>query len=249
MRKSKKKRQSKGEPKIATTTEEGQGTHQQSVAPSNPDALSRAAPKSKKSASPSSDEVRRRIAAGHRHGSRRPLELLARAEADLESHSAALANFSSPERERRGSDLLSYQLSRAVNTNSVPNVMAPNLKADTVALFSALNSRDPVESIFNRLVVAMTNSVMECHVRAVQTSNLSALDTNLRLATKGTRAIIDLVEARERRRSPKNIVVGNFNVNAGGQAMVGNFKMPPKDRSKRQTRTGSSFGDNQETGD
>src|SRR5262249_12206817 len=93
------------------------------------------------------------------------------------------------------------------------------------------------------LLVAMNNSVMECHARAARTDNPRVVDTNLRHAIKGTRAVIDLVEARERRRNPKNIIE-NLNVNSGGKAIVANFET---NRPERKTPTGSSLGDDEET--
>jgi hypothetical protein len=49
----------------------------------------------------------------------------------------------------------------------------------------------------------------------------------------GTKSLIQLVEARERRRSPKQVTVGQVNVEAGGRAIVGNVeaakeKTPPR---------------------
>jgi len=123
--------------------------------------------------------------------------------------------------------------------------MAPNLRGDTVRLFSALKSRDAIESILNRLLVAMNNSVMECHARAARTDNPKVVDTNLRHAIKGTRAIVDLVEARERRRSPTNVTVERVNVNAGGRAMVGNFEI--RKEPKRESTPIPPPADNQET--
>jgi len=117
-----------------------------------------------------------------------------------------------------------------------------------VALFSALKSKDPIESILNRILVATNNSVMKCYARAVNSGNPKMFDIYLRHATKGTRAIIDIVETLERRRGPKGVVVEKFSVNAGGKAMVGNFEVV-NERSDRKSPTGSPPGDNEETED
>ena len=94
--------------------------------------------------------------------------------------------------------------------------------AETMALYTALQSGDPIDSILNRLIVAMTNTVMQSHGRALETRNPQAIDINLRHAVKGTKAVIELIEAKTRRRGSNQITVGKVNVEAGGQAIVGN---------------------------
>jgi hypothetical protein len=186
---------------------------------------------------PSPDEVKARLEAARQRGPSRPLYALAKAEADLNTRSAALAQLSGPEKKRP--DLLIHQLTSTVNTSYVPRVIAPKLRNDTVALYSDLHSSDPIESILDRLTVATLNNVMACHARAARTENLKAIDVNLRQAAKGTRVVIDLIEARARRRGPQKVRVGNVNVKAGGQAIVGNVEAP-KNRSKTKTRNDSS---------
>jgi hypothetical protein len=163
----------------------------------------------------------------------RPLRRLANAEAELQARSAALAKLSSMAKEP-DKDLLTRQLLRTVNTSYVPHSMAPKLGNDAIALYASLQSRNPVESILNRLLVGMTNSVMHCHARAAATHDLKAIDISLRHAEKGTRVIVELVKARKRRRSSKKVTVGKVNVNAGGQAIVGNVETR-KRRSQNET--------------
>lgn len=198
-------------------------------------------PDVKACASPSLDEVKDRIVAARRRGPDRPLGHLAWVEDDLHARSAALTKLSSPQQKQPDKDLLVHQLTRSINTSYVPKTMAPQLRGDVVALHSALQSSDPTDSILNRLTVAMTNSVMDCHARAAQTSNPKAIDTNLRHAVKGTKAVIDLVEARERRRGPKQIMVGKVNVEAGGQAIVGNVETPNQRHPEKETRSHPSL--------
>jgi hypothetical protein len=200
-------------------------------------------------ASPSLDEVKDRLIAARRRGPDRPLGHLAWAEDELHARSAALTKLSSPTQKRPDTDLLVYQLTRTVNTSHVPKTMAPKLRGDAVALYSALKSSDPTDSILNRLTVAMVNSVMDCHARAAQTSNPQAIDTNLRHAVKGTNAVIDLVEAQARRRGPKQIMVGKVNVEAGGQAIVGNVETQKQRPLEKENRPDPSFDNDEETGD
>jgi hypothetical protein len=203
----------------------------------------------KASASPSPDEVKDRLIAARRRGPDRPLGHLAWAEDDLHARSAALTKLSSPQQKQPDKGLLVHQLTRAVNTSHVPKTMAPKLRSDAVALYSALQSSDPTDSILNRLTVAMTNSVMDCHARAAQAGNPQAIDTNLRHAVKGTNAVIDLVEARERRRGPKQITVGKVNVEAGGQAIVGNVETRKQRPLEKENRPDPSLANDEETGD
>jgi hypothetical protein len=105
-------------------------------------------------------------------------------------------------------------------------------------LYSALDSSDPIESILDRHIVALSNSAMECQARAGLTSNPKALDINLRHAAKMTLALVHVIEARERRRRPKQVVVGNVNVEAGGQAIVGTIEAH-KSRARSEDDDGS----------
>jgi hypothetical protein len=66
---------------------------------------------------------------------------------------------------------------------------------------------------------------------------------------KGTNAVIDLVEAQARRRGPKQIMVGKVNVEAGGQAIVGNVETPKQQRSDKETRPDPSLNPDEKTGD
>jgi hypothetical protein len=179
------------------------------------------------------EDVRARMKADRYYGSR-PLQYLVNVEAELHARSAALAKLSSPVPKHPDKVLLTHQLVRTVNTNYVPHSMAPQLRSDAIALYASLQSRNPIESIENRLLVGMLNSVMHCHARAAATANLKAIDISLRHAEKGTRVIAELLRARKRRRSSKKVTVGEVNVNAGGQAIVGNVEARKK-RSQNQT--------------
>jgi len=243
----------------ATETAQAHASHEPSFQQPNSDARTdlpnRQRRDAKAGASPSLHEVKARIVAARGRGPSRPLDALVAAEADLHARSAALARLSTPTKKRPDTDLLIHQLTTTVDTRNAGMKLAPKLRNDAVALYSALQSSDPVASIFDRLLVSMTITVMACHARAARTGDPKAIDVNLRHAVKGTAVIIDLVDARTRRRSsPKNITVGNVNVKAGGQAIVGNV-VTPKNRSENKTRTDasldtdSSLDNDEETGD
>ena len=196
-------------------------------------------------ASPSSDEVKARMVAARHSGPSRPLERLAQAEIDLHIRSEASAKLSIREQKRPDKDLLVSQLTRTVNTSFLGRAMAPKLRNDAVALYSALQPRDPIESILDRLLVAASIGAMHCYARAAATNDAKAIDINLRHAEKGTRVVIDVVEALAKRRSPKNSAVGNVNVEAGGQAIVGNVEIQKHRRSRDETRGGSSLDEDE----
>ena len=184
-------------------------------------------------ASPSLEEVKDRIKAARRRGPSRPLAALSKAEADLETRSEALLALSTSRQKTPDEDLLIHQLSQAVNTSDASRTTAPKLRRDTISLFSSLDSNDPIESILDRHIVAMSVSAMHCQARAAFAGNPKALDTYLRHFEKMTKVLIELVEARERRRRPKQVVVGNVNVEAGGQAIVGNVE-PQSQRTRHR---------------
>jgi len=166
-------------------------------------------------------EAKERMIAARKSGPSHPLAALVKAEADLETRSAALQALSAPKQKRPDKDLLIHQLTHAVNTSGASLTIAPKLRRDTISLFSALDSSDPIESILDRHIVAVSIGAMQCHARAASSSNPKALDVHLRHSEKMTKVLIELVEARERRGRPKQVVVGNVNVEAGGQAIVG----------------------------
>lgn len=166
-------------------------------------------------------QAKLRLQEARRSGNDRPLAQLVHAETELKNRSQALQAISAPKQKKPDKDLLMYQLAHSVNASRTNRTFASKIKRDTMRLYSALDSSDTLESILDRNIVALSNSAMECHTRAALTSKPQALDINLRHAAKMTMALTRLVELRERRRRPKQIVVGNVNVEAGGQAIVG----------------------------
>jgi hypothetical protein len=129
--------------------------------------------------------------------------------------------------------LLVHQIMLSTNPSNLPLVEKPEMRREAIALYSALQPEDATDSIFVRLMVAMTSNVMECHARLAERRDPKVADLYFRHAVKGTMAIIELSEARERRRCPKQIMVGQVNVEAGGQAIVGNVETPQRRRSKK----------------
>ena len=107
------------------------------------------------------------------------------------------------------------------------------LNKEVLALYAALGSKDPVESILNRLLVSSMCQAMTCHQRTNMMRNPKALETNLRFAEKFTRLTMDIINARENRHPSKNIRIGTVNVETGGQAIVGNLENQIQGRDDR----------------
>ena len=168
---------------------------------------------------------------GRRSRNDRPLAQLNKAEIELEQSSQALQVLSEPKQKKLDKHLVAYQLAHSVNTTRTSRTVASRIKHDVMRQYTALDSSDAVEAILNRNIVALSNGALESHARAAVTSNPKALDLNLRHATKMALAAAHLVEVLERRRRPKQLVVSNVNVEAGGQAIVGTVeahKSPPR---------------------
>jgi hypothetical protein len=102
-------------------------------------------------------------------------------------------------------------------------------------LYTALQSTDATDSILNRVTVVLLNTLMECKTRLAHTIDPKTVDIYLRHFEKITRTLIDAIEARERRRRPKQVKVGKVNVEAGGQAIVGNVQNPSRRRAEAET--------------
>ena len=174
-----------------------------------------------KSYAPSAEDVKDRLRAARRSGPDRPFYQLAAAEAALNTRSAALTKLSSVSLPDK--DLLAHQLSRSVDTSGVPRTLEPKLRRDVLQLYLALGSKNPTESILDRLTVAAANNALNSYARAA-TANPKALDIHLRHAAKGTQLVINLVEAKSRLRDRNRRTVRNLKIEAGGRTTVGNGK-------------------------
>jgi hypothetical protein len=120
-----------------------------------------------------------------------------------------------------------HQLTSIKSAGFVPKTVAPKLQQETVALYRDLETDGPIDSLLGRIFVGLGNSVMAALARAGNTQNPKALEVNLRHAEKGARVAIDLAETLRHRARSKNVTVGRVNVEAGGQAIVGNVENKP----------------------
>ena len=185
-----------------------------------------------RSSCPSPHEVIARILAERRRGLDRPLGMLARREAELHAQAAAVQTFENPLHKRNPDrKLLLHQVQMATNPSGVTWFERPQMRREAVALCAALRAEDPTDSIIIRQIVAVNNTAMECFARAAEFKDPKYTDVYLRHAERCSMLSIALIEARDRRRNPKQVLVGNVNVGAGGQAIVGNVAAPSQSRA------------------
>ena len=122
--------------------------------------------------------------------------------------------------------LVAHQVTASVNVPAGANYAQEwELRSDAVALYSAIEPRDALESVLARLVVGVGNGVMDCLSRSARNGDwLKSRDVNLRHAIKGSLAVTEMVKAidNHRGRDRQTVTVGQVNVQSGGQAIVGN---------------------------
>jgi hypothetical protein len=170
-------------------------------------------------------EGKQRITRERQRGADRPLGVLKNTEVRLKERDETLQILSAPKPKGQGNDLLMYQIDRALNMGCSGNTFTQRIRRDNFALYASLDSSDPI-SILNRHIVVVSHAAMECQQQFVYASNPQKFDVYARHTEKMTQVLLQLIEARERRRRPKQVVVGNVKVEAGGQAIVGTVEAP-----------------------
>jgi hypothetical protein len=183
------------------------------------------------------DEYRRRPWIS-RQGPPSPLAVLAAREVELHAVPAAIAKLSDFNERRPDPNLRVYQLANSVDTSFASRERGKELKADAIRLYASLRSRDPLESMLDRLIVATHNAAMNCFGRAAITSNTHAQQVNLRYGTKSADTFGDLMKLRDARRgeSRESITVGDVKVEAGGQAIVGKVEINDRVKESSEVR-------------
>jgi hypothetical protein len=111
----------------------------------------------------------------------------------------------------------------------------------TYELYQRLAPRDAQDSILSLLEVSVTNASLDCLALAarVPPDNLPVRELNLRWGLKAAEVVAQLIKAQDDRHRDKSdkMTVGAVNVEAGGQAIVGNVKsgrdsVPTKDEKE-----------------
>jgi hypothetical protein len=94
-------------------------------------------------------------------------------------------------------------------------------------LYLALEPKDAAAAMRAALTVGVTTATMDCLGEAARMKAFpAARDMALKQAFSGAKVASDLLETleRHRRQDPKGVSVGNVNVEAGGQAIVGHVE-------------------------
>jgi hypothetical protein len=160
----------------------------------------------------------------------RPIGKLAHAENELENYSEAMKALDAPKRKQPDRHLVSYQPRQSLVTSRTSLTYSRMIRREMLQLYAALESRDAIESILDRQIVALSNVALECQARAACSGNPKVLDLYLRHAGKLNQVLVNLIETRERRRRSQQVVVGNVKVEAGGQAIVGSVEAQKRRR-------------------
>ena len=153
----------------------------------------------------------------------RPLAKLAAKEAELSETSTARAHLLAVHNQAADPTLLAYQISASVNTPHASNHLAKQMRADARRLYAALQSEDPVESIIDRLLVALTNASMGSLQRAAHPGNDKVRQVELRSGMKGAEVVVNLIKLRDGRRGAgqQNVTVGSLKVEQAVKPSLG----------------------------
>lgn len=145
-----------------------------------------------------------------------------------------------PEPAPREDLLLATQLVRSTPVTTLPIENANGvLQENVLDLYRWLAPRNAVESILVRHIVILSNAALEWYAKVAETTDLVAQELYIKYATKCSALLNRLIEtlARLRGEIGPDVNVGNVNVEAGGQAIVGPVKM-----GERTTRCEESGG-------
>jgi len=95
-------------------------------------------------------------------------------------------------------------------------------------LYFDLAPSDATESILSMLAVSVASASLDCLTQAANANPtwIEGRDLNLRHGLKGAAVAAELVKVLDARHGngPKKVTVGSVNVEAGGQAIVGNVE-------------------------
>jgi hypothetical protein len=146
-----------------------------------------------------------------------PLQVLAGFEREFAQRDVVNANLKQahklPDRA-----LLIYQLTHCMNAATSGHTRRQML-GDIVRLFDSLGSQDALESMVNRLRVALHNTALHSMERAAWMTKPQSRDIEIRAANASTRMLIELSRFVEQRRG-HTFQKFSVNVESGGQAFV-----------------------------
>ena len=98
-------------------------------------------------------------------------------------------------------------------------------------LYQNIQRQDALNSMLAMLAASIASASLDCLSQAafLPPGNLKVRDLNLRYGIKAAAVAAELVKALDNRRGAKSekVTVGQVNVEAGGQAIVGNVEAAP----------------------
>jgi hypothetical protein len=99
-------------------------------------------------------------------------------------------------------------------------------KVGSFSLYNQLKPQDPAEAMLAALSIQVNNATAGCFFDAAANRAYPEIrHMNLRDGFEGAGLVVTLLDAlRRRRQEPKSVTVGNVNVEAGGQAIVGHVE-------------------------
>jgi hypothetical protein len=172
-------------------------------------------------------EDRRKLLMTRRGRFDRPLAILAAKEAALHAQSKGLVGLSAVGNRRPDPNLLVYQIANTLGPGYADGHLRAKLKGETISLYSSLRSRDPLESMLDRILVGLTNATMDSFARAARAGDSSrARETSLRYGLKAAEVFGDLMKLRDGRSGQtRGVKVGNVQIEAGGKAIAGTVRV------------------------
>lgn len=98
------------------------------------------------------------------------------------------------------------------------------------ALYRDFRAADPIDSILAMLMCGISSMTMDAILRGKRCQTLEQREMELKSATRGALVVAELTKAYDGRRArdKQTVNVGQVNVEAGGQAVVGNVTSAPK---------------------
>jgi len=100
-------------------------------------------------------------------------------------------------------------------------------KVGSFSLYNQFKPQDPAEAILAALSVEVKNATSDCFMEAARMKAYPEIRSmNLKDGFRGALVTADILDKLDRRRrtDPKAVTVGKVNVEAGGQAIVGNVQ-------------------------
>ena len=98
------------------------------------------------------------------------------------------------------------------------------------ALYRDFRAADPIHFILATLMCGISSMTMDAILRGKRCQTLEQREMELKSATRGAAVVAELTKAYDGRRArdKQTVNVGQVNVEAGGQAVVGNVTSAPK---------------------